>query len=207
MPVTTSGVVGPPAQSATPNTQGNTRLGAGFETIVGELHGKFYEQNYRGNLYIATTAAAGAAVPAFSTAAQQFLVWNPPNSTINVVPIRITIAWVSTTFAAGHFCIGHSLTVQAAPGTATPAVFSFARLGAAAKVGQAQIFTPGSPGTVLTYHSPLPISTVAVTAASTNDPFMANIDCDGMYICPPGGLFSIAGNIALLGVCAISMIY
>lgn len=207
MPVEVQGKVGPPTSGSLGlGALADPRLGGGGEAIVSEFHGKYYEQNYRGNLYIASSPAAGAAIPAFSTAAQQFLVWNPPGSGVNCVPVRAIIGYVSAADAPGHLCIGHSLTVQAQPGTTTLASIFPAKIGAIGP-GKVQVYTPGSPATVLTYHSPLDLSFETAVAASTNAPFKSAHEFDGTLICPPGGLFSIAGNIALTAVCAIALIY
>ncbi len=79
MPVSTQGQTGQQSLGAG-LALGATRIGAAGELVTTEFHGKYYEQNYRGNLFIASTPAAGAAIPAFGTAAQQFLVYNPPGS-------------------------------------------------------------------------------------------------------------------------------
>lgn len=204
MPVTEAGVVGPQVLPA-PGQPGLTRIGPSGELVTTEYRGKYYEQNYRGNLFIATMPA-GAAIPAFGTAAQQFLFWNPPGSGVNCVPSRLIVGYVSGTNAPGYLCIGHSLTVQASPGTLTPAFITPGKPGGAGQ-GRVQVYAPGSPATVLTFHSPLDLSVDTAAAASTNAAGKWAHDFDGMFICPPGGLFSIAGNIALTTTVIMSMVY
>lgn len=205
MPVETQGKVGPQT-GLQPGTLADPRLGASGEAIVTEFHGKYYEQNYRGNLYIAVGPAAGAALPLFSTAAQQFLVWNPPGSGVNCVPIKALFGYISAAFVPGFLCIGHSLTVQAQPGTTTNASIYNGRIGAPSP-GKVQVYAPGTPATVLSYHSPLELSVDTAVAASTNAPWRFTHDFDGTLICPPGGLFSLAASVAQTAVLAVAMIY
>jgi hypothetical protein len=208
MPQIITGTVGPQLNTGDGSTPpGGLRQGRGGEMVVTEYHGKYYEQNYRGNTYMASTAAAGAVVPLFSTAAQQFLVYNPPGSGVNCVPNRVIVGYVSGTSAAGHLCIGHSLTVQAAPGTATLAPVYNGKVGAAAAAGKVAIYTPASPVTALTYHSPLDLSFMVQPATGTNNPVKMAMDFDGSIICPPGGMFSIAGNIAVLFTVVITLLW
>jgi len=205
MPLPISGQVGEQIIGSGVTSQ-PLRQGATAELIVTELHGKYYENNYRGRIYIASGPAAGAPLPLFSTAAQQFLVWNPPNSGINCVPIKAVLGYVSAAFVPGFLCIGHSLTTQAQPGTITAATIFNGRIGAPSP-GKVQVYTPGSPVTALTYHSPLDLSVDTAVAASTNAPWRFAHDFEGQLLAPPGALFSIAANVAQTAVLAVSLIY
>ena len=62
------GLVGPDVLQD--GVRAKLRLGRAAEGVVTELHGKYYEQNYRGNLYIAAQAATGLAISIFSAAVQ-----------------------------------------------------------------------------------------------------------------------------------------
>lgn len=206
MPIIAQGQVGPTASSD--GTTQNLRQGKSGELIATELHGKFYEQNYRGNLFIATQAAAGLAISIFSAAVQNFLVYNPLGSGVNCVPCKLIIGYVSGADIPGHLCLGHSLTVQAAPGTTTLATIFNGRLGVAASPGKVQVYAPATPAVALTYHSPLDFSLETAVAASTNNMDIASKDFDGQYIAPPGAIFSIASNVAqTTRISVISLIY
>jgi hypothetical protein len=69
------------------------------------------------------------------------------------------------------------------------------------------VYSPATPGTALTFHSPLDLSVDTAVATSTNAANKWAHDFEGMFISPPGGLFSIAGNIALTTTCVITLIY
>ena len=83
------GTVGPQsAQSLSSGTPGNLRLGQMNDLIVSELHGKWYESAYRGNLYsVGMTATALSANTITLTNATTPIVglWNPSTSTVNCV--------------------------------------------------------------------------------------------------------------------------
>jgi hypothetical protein len=183
-------------------------MGAAGETVITGYHGKFYETNYRGNVFYASQASTGLAISIFSAAAQNFLVVNPANSGINCVPIRCLITYVSGADIAGHMCIGASLTAQAAPGTLTAAPNLFPGRPGAASTGKTLIYTPGSPAVALTYHSALDLNFETAVAASTNAAFKTAYDFEGSFIAPPGSTFSIASNVAqTTRISVISLIY
>mgnify|MGYP001584487003 FL=1 len=55
------------------------------DLLVSEMHGKYYNQNQRGNLYYASNAAAGAAFSIFSnTTFVGLALWNPQGSGKNL---------------------------------------------------------------------------------------------------------------------------
>src|SRR5882672_696976 len=62
------------------------------EIITSELHGKYYTQNKRGNVFYASTAGAGVTVSIFSNASFTGLaVWNPQGSGKNLSMIRSVV--------------------------------------------------------------------------------------------------------------------
>jgi hypothetical protein len=84
----------------------NARLGRLGELVVQELHGRFYEQCYRGNLYSGsasgitinnatfTTATVGA------TATPIAGVWNPASSPVNLVILQAALSGAITALTA-----------------------------------------------------------------------------------------------------------
>jgi len=88
------------------NSDGNIgpiRLGKNGDLISSNLHGRFYEQTYRGNVYslgISNTAATSLnaiATGLTATATPYVGVYNPPTSTVNLVILKAMI--VPTTIA------------------------------------------------------------------------------------------------------------
>ncbi len=90
--------VGAPSASSLPDGQPADALGGkAGEGIVTELHGKYYTQCYRGNVFVGTTAIGGVVPPVFSATAQTYMIWNPLGSGKNIVPINLTLGYVSGT--------------------------------------------------------------------------------------------------------------
>lgn len=204
MPVVIQTQVGPVVAGDT--NQPIARSGREGEVVVTELHGKYFEQARVGRLYVATTAAAGAAVPIFSNVIQQFLIWNPPGSLVMGVLDKVIFGYVSAAFVPGYFCLAHSLTTQAQPGTTTLAPTFGARVGSLS-TGKIQVYTPGTVATALTIYRPLNISVDTAVGASTNAPWKFSEDFDGDVLIPPGGLLAVAANAAQTAVCAIAALW
>src|SRR5713101_1068723 len=69
------------------------RLGKNAEAIVTELHGKYYETNYRGNIFWATMLA-GVIFPApAATAANVMTLANPAGSGKNLVLVSFDMVF------------------------------------------------------------------------------------------------------------------
>src|SRR6266566_7865569 len=83
------GVVGP--QVLTDGSKNDIRLGRLGELIVTELHGKYYEQAFRGNVF-ANAAASATFLAATGTAITPCSLFNPVGSGKNLVLIRTVLA-------------------------------------------------------------------------------------------------------------------
>ncbi len=182
------------------------------EAIVAELHGKYYTQTYRGHVFHGATASAGVLLPIFSGTAVTFAVWNPIGSGVNVVPIRATAGFVSTTGAAGNILYTFQTGVGSNAGTGAPitaATLGTAQnglLGGGAK--SAVNFIPAT-ATLATANSilkPMGVSQLVTTATTATLMYSQIIDdFDGSVIIPPGAIFAIQGNIALLSLFNLGM--
>jgi hypothetical protein len=108
------GQVGPQGpQSTQPGTTPAVRLGQLNDVIVSELHGRFYEQTYRGGVFrfgTGNTQVLTGATNTISTATSATLataatglpllgIWNPPTSTVNVVLLQASLQFNPTTFS------------------------------------------------------------------------------------------------------------
>src|SRR5437667_11383622 len=110
----TLGQVGP--QVAADGTTPVVRLGRSAETIFQELHGRFYEQTFRGNLFSIAcqpvTALASTTLLLTSSAQPIVGVWNPLSSPVNLAILQIMlqdmINTVTTPALPGAFVIGVS---------------------------------------------------------------------------------------------------
>jgi hypothetical protein len=71
------------------------RLGKLGSLIVSELHGRYYEQAFRGNIFIAQAIVTVPVVYTATTGMGGPLLWNPPTSGVNAV--LLSASWTETT--------------------------------------------------------------------------------------------------------------
>src|SRR3974390_634115 len=95
--------------------------GRSNEGIVAELHGKYFTQNYRGNVYASSTATTGVVIPIATTLTPTYSIWNPAGSGKLCVAIVCYVGWTSTTAALGT--ILWMATTNAGSGISSPAPF------------------------------------------------------------------------------------
>lgn len=119
MPLPLTGTVGPPSNvSAGDGVSLPLLQGKQSELMTTQLHGKYYTQAYRGNLFYGASAATGLATSAFSnTTYVGLLLWNPTGSGKNLVPVR---AVQSRILATTTVCVwGHAYLANAGAGLGT----------------------------------------------------------------------------------------
>ena len=105
------GIVGSPAaQSISPGTAQAVRLGQLGDVIASELHGRFYEQTYRGNMFsggMGPVALSANTITLTATTTPIIAVWNPTTSTVNAVILQVCIQsminTLTTPVGAGMF--------------------------------------------------------------------------------------------------------
>jgi hypothetical protein len=116
------GAVGAPSNVSAADGANNPLLqGKQGELIASELHGKYYTQNYRNNVYYAANAAAGNTVSVFSATSFTGLgLWNLAGSGKNLVLIRATLALSTAAGTATTFGYVYQQNVGSAVGTAAP---------------------------------------------------------------------------------------
>lgn len=90
------------------------------ELLVNELMARYYQQNYRGNMFAAGYTAAALAAPS-ATAAGSFTLYNPIGSGKNLVILEITSALTTFTAVATTICaIGVYTFTNQTPTALTP---------------------------------------------------------------------------------------
>lgn len=182
-----------------------TRAGRLGDTIVSELNGRYYEQAARGRLFVATAIVTAPVI--FSTAAGTGgpLVWNPPNSGVNVAVLGVTCGiTVVTTVAAALGLTGN--TGQTSAPTSTTVIDSrqSGLIG-----GQASVSTPyriGTPTNAGGFFFPLlDLHTGALTVDNLG---LGWIDVGGAVVAPPGSWVSLAASAtATTTVAQLGMVY
>lgn len=184
-------------------------LGKAGETMVAELHGKYYTQSYRGSMFWATQVATTAPAIYTATAVTSFGLWNPTGSGKNCVLSKIiyvpTVAGASVVNTLG---LAVTQNTGSALGTAAPlsAITAItATRGNSLLNGQGaltSVATCVSAATLTTAPSlfvPIGLSypTNAITAMTGGNAWI--FDCDGLLIVQPGTFVSISSNAAETG--------
>jgi len=124
MPILFGQVGAPSSSSASDGSNLPALQGKQGDIIVSELHGKYFTQNYRGNLYYGASAAAGLALSIFSnTTFVGLMLWNPQGSgkLLSVVRYMVGVNAIGTTALASF---GYAFLLNAGAGVATAAPIS-----------------------------------------------------------------------------------
>lgn len=166
------------------------RIGQQGDLIVSELHGRYYEQAARKNMFFALSKARATSLGATSQIG--LVVYNPADSGVNLSLTKWTSAVVATSAALTGLVLG--LGYQATtPTTVTAADATGSTFG---QLQTATVFNAGkakaySIATLLAapldawllHHNTAAINTVG------GDQFTG--DLEGMFVIPPGGLATI----------------
>jgi hypothetical protein len=205
LPVT--GQVGP--QTLTDGATGIAfRQGRNGDVVVSELHGRFFEQNLRGNLYsgpnatlVNVNAATFTTATLGATCTPILGVWNPSNSTVNLVMLQAVLGWTITALAAtggGPY----AWTASAGNGIPSTGVAPFSRSNLVSGGSQARNMS-GSALTGLTNNLAIIAgsslgggsasnASFTATAASMQTSMQGQVEnIDGAFIIPPGGVLAL----------------
>ena len=173
------------------------------DLIVSQLHGGYFENNRKGNLYMWSSGAAGVTVTKYDSTTPAFVLWNK-SLTNNLELVELTISWVGTPGVAGNF--GLSRIVGAGQAVGTP-ISAFTELATAWKMKTLASANPpnGKCATTSTIaalaatdYMPLGFSMPdALAAASTTVPgFVFIKQFRGDLIVSPGNAIALMGNVA-----------
>lgn len=213
MPIPVSGQVGPQAIFDGVTTQ-PLRQGRLGEVVVTELHGRFYEQAYRNNMFSGamvltsisnatfTTATANSATLATAATATPIAgLYNPLNSGVNAVVLQATVNLINTalqeTGPGGLVYVGYTgnsaITTGSTPfnrKTLLAAGSQCKFLGGVALTGL--VATSTTPFGAVGVGGPISNLSTLQTAAGlipSQAPLVDNVD--GSIIVPPGGVLGI----------------
>jgi hypothetical protein len=181
------GQVGAPAGTNAPGATPAVRQGQLGDVILSGLHGRYYETTYRKNMFSGVLTTGTTTSAGLATSFTGLMLYNPPNSTVNVVVNKVGYAFLVAFTAAASVGI---MTAQ----TMTP-LGTFSTSNTAIKpnfvgggVGQAVMYSsatiasaaPGLPGIQTILMSGL---TGAITTIPAIQEFF---DLEGSIILPPG---------------------
>jgi hypothetical protein len=187
------GVVG--HQGLADGVEAAPRLGNNGEMIVGNLHGRYYEQVKRGNVYGASNQAAQAVSVALATTYTGLILSNPPQSGKNIVLLSVgyALSVAPAAIASIHLIGGWQstdITHTAAVSPRSMLLNNANATNAVAKVdSQATIPTP-------TYLMSL---MSGFTAGALPASPAALFDIAGQFVITPGGFIAIGALTAITG--------
>ena len=215
MPISQLRTANVPNASLNDNSTPDALAGRSGEAVTTQLHGKYYTQCYRGNVFIGTTAIAGVILPIFSNTAHTFGLWNPAGSGKNLVPIRVTVGFVNTTSAAGNYVyaftpvnIGSSIGTPVSAFTQIVPINAFLGSGVqpVGRFSNAITLSAAAAPTVILKTSGMN-QLVTTTSSTTSVGWTVVEDFDGTIIIPPGLMFLLAGNAAPLSTTDASIMW
>lgn len=209
------GSVGSPAQSQAAGATPTLRLGQLSDAIVSELHGKYYEQNYRGNLFsfgMTSTALSANTVTLTATTTPIIGVWNPVGSGKNLVILKakcqLTVAGNSAV-APGAFVWATSINNGAiSTGSAPLNRSTLQNTGSVAKAFNISTALTGLTNNLVIQHA-AGFGTLLAAQGATATPIMSGDpveEVDGAIIVPPGGVLALLNTTSTTTVSVASML-
>ena len=202
-----SGKMGP-ATGSTGSTQNPFRQSNTGEFNSSDVHGRFYEQTYRGNVYgngtTALTALSANTITLTNTTTPILGVYNPLSSTVNLVILQATLASGinnTATTGAGIFVWATSVGNSAISTGTNP--FNHKTLtssGSQAK-GLSFIALTGLTNNLVVQESsdfptPTIITTAALPATVQTPTVTYTQNIDGGFIVPPGGVLALLNTVS-----------
>jgi|SRR5712671_2934476 len=198
--------VGP--QTVADGATATARGGKTAEVMVSELHGRFYEQVYRGNVYgngtLALTALSANTITLTASTTPILGVWNPASSLVNLVILQATLnAGINNTASVGPGAFVWASSNGNAALTLGTAPFNHKTLtaaGSAAK-GLAFIALTGLTNNLVVqesadFPSPTIITTTAIPTTVTTPSVSYTQNVDGSFVVPPGGVLALLNTVS-----------
>lgn len=177
--------------------------GPSGEIIMDSLHGRYYEQALRGNVFVAHSAATAPAAYTSVAGLGGPLIWNSsPTTMVVILAVSITMSVAST--VAGSLGLTGGIGQLAPPGSTTAITSQSCGLISRSNP-KSSIFKIG---TITASKFFLPLYSVELGATTTFPALSGWIDVNGAVICPPFSWVSIAANVVLTtGQFAIGIVY
>lgn len=198
MKVEACGQVGPSTIGDGVGTQ-PFRQGKLGEQIIQQLHGRYFEQSIRGNIYTAASQAAQAVSVALATTYTGLCLYNPVGSGKYLVPLKVKYAL--SVAPAGIATIG-LITGFAATGGVTAQTAALTRQSSIIGNTSAGVGIPLSQATIVTPTWLFQLSD-GFTAGALPAPNLMT-DLEGLFVIAPGGFIAIGALTAITGLGAIT---
>jgi hypothetical protein len=202
-------IVGQPS-AAGPNAVVNGRSGQLGDSIASNLHGRFYEQVYRNNVYFTgntgLSALSANTISLTATTTPILGVWNPSSSTVNLVILQAVLTVVANNLtsgaAPGAFVWASSLANGAVSTGSNP--FNARTLATSGSSARGFFGTTALTGltnnlaimaaSALPSPSGLTYTTLASTALLPS--YAGTENFDGSIFVPPGGVLALLNTVS-----------
>jgi hypothetical protein len=183
--------------------QSQFSLGREGQQHVDFVHGQYFSQTRRGNVYTYNSGAAGLTILKYDNTTPALVLWNKSTG-CNLELINLTVTWVGTPAVAGSIgfarCLNVGTTVSAAQ------ISAFTELATAIRENTWAASNPPN-GKVATsstivaraaadVHPILSFPDALAAASTTVGPFLLSKDFRGEFIVPPTCALVLCGNVA-----------
>lgn len=180
------------------------RQGRQGDVVVSELHGRFYEQNYRSNVYFTggtLTALSANTITLTATTTPILGLYNPSSSTVNCVVLQAMLNCVASNLTSGAAPGAFVWAVSTGNGAISTGLTPYNAKTLIAAGSQARGFAGSTALTGLTNNLvvaaganlPSPSGLTYTTLASTAllPSYTGTENIDGSIIVPPGGVLAL----------------
>jgi hypothetical protein len=183
----------------------SVRQGRQGDVIVSALHGRYYEQNYRNNVYFtghtALTALSANTITLTATTTPILGIYNPLSSTVNAVVLQAMLNVVPNNLTSGAAPGAFVWAVSTGNGVISTGLTPYNAKTLIAAGSQVRGFAGATALTALTNNLvvaagsqlPSPSGLTYTTLASTAllPSYSGREDLDGSIIIPPGGVLAL----------------
>ncbi len=193
----------------------NSLSGKAGEDVVSELHGKYYTQAYRGEMFYASQIAPVLSTIYSATTITGFQIWNT-NTNKNIIPVKMIVGCNVIPSAPGTLGLVIQKNVGFAAATGAQILTQTLVAGLTPQncntgSGVSSNATIGTGGTITTaptlsqYCGLAGLENVVLTIS---EPFMSlTVDFDGMFVWAPGTFVSLGTAIANTGSFTTTMFW
>ncbi len=182
--------VGQPTYAASGATP-NLRSGKQGDTILSELHGKYYEQTYNKNTFWAANQAVVTTTVGLATTYTGLALINPLGSTVTVAIQKVTLmqSVIATVVEAFSIATGFNATTQVTNSASVTTQ--------TAKVGSGAVSSATASSSATLPTAPVHTTFIGASGTAIVDPTFNVVDLEGSIILMPGAYAIIACNAAV----------
>jgi hypothetical protein len=170
--------------------------------------GKYYSDVAAGNVFLATTAAAGVALPLATATAATVMLWNT-STTKNAVLMNLNIGYTSGTIAIGQFGLSSfQAGFNIATGAPITAITKATPINALVGSGKSSAMTMANVTATVAATTMLPLWWSGFSneiATAMPGITLCHTDFDGSIIVTPGQAVVVVGSVAQTGLFSVTL--